>query len=450
MFSKVLVANRGEIALRIIRSCKELGVKTVAVFSEADRESRPVQVADEAVCIGPAASGKSYLHIPNIISAATITGADAIHPGYGFLAENSSFAEICDRMGLCFIGPPPRTMERLADKVRAREHMAKAGLPVIPGSGQSAASLSDAQAMARDLKYPVMLKAAAGGGGRGLRIIRGPEELTRVYPIAQAEAESAFSDGQLYLERYLEQARHVEIQVLVDAHGGAFHLGERDCSIQRRHQKLIEESPSPAVSPKLREKMGHLAARAAVAVGYRNAGTMEFLVDVHGNFYFMEINTRIQVEHPVTEMVYGVDLVKLQLLIASGERLSMRQADLRPVGHAIECRVNAEDPAHNFSPQAGDLRRFIVPGGPGIRVDSHAFQGYRVPPFYDSLLAKVIAFGQDRTEAIARMRRALNEFAIEGVATTVPFHLRVMDDPVFLEGRADTSYVDNLHRAEVA
>jgi len=442
VFKKVLVANRGEIALRIIRSCKELGIRTVAVFSEADRDSRAVQLADEAVCIGPPPSSKSYLNIPNIISAARITGADAIDPGYGFLAENSYLAEICAEAHLTVVGPSADLMERLTDKVKAREAMRKAGLPVIPGSERATRGLAEAERVARELGYPVMVKAAAGGGGRGLRVVRSAEDLARVYPTAQAEAESAFGSGELYLERYLEQARHVEIQVLVDQHGNAFHLGERDCSIQRRHQKLVEESPSPAVSAELRQKMGTLAAKAAAKVGYTNAGTMEFLVDGKGRFYFMEINTRIQVEHPVTEVVYDVDLVKLQLAVAAGEKLNLKQADLRPRGHAIECRINAEDPERDFAPQAGEVKELILPGGPGIRVDSHLYQGYHVPPFYDSLVAKVIAHGLDRAEAIARMRRALEELTIGGIKTSIPFHLRVLSDPVFLNGEADTTYVD--------
>jgi acetyl-CoA carboxylase biotin carboxylase subunit len=442
VFKKLLVANRGEIAVRIIRSCKELGIPTVAVFSEADRDSRAVKLADEAVCIGPPASAKSYLNIPNIISAATITGADAIHPGYGFLAENSYLAEICRDQKITFVGPSAEVMDRMADKVRAREEMARAGLPIIPGSEHATRGLSEAQHTARELGYPIMVKASAGGGGRGLRVVRNPEELARVYPTAQAEAESAFGNDELYLECYLERSRHVEIQVLVDTHGHAFHFGERDCSVQRRHQKLIEESPSPAVSDKLRAEMGTLAAKAAAGVGYTNAGTMEFLVDAKGSYYFMEINTRIQVEHPVTEMVYGVDLVTLQLAVAAGEKLTLQQEELRPNGHAIECRVNAEDPARDFAPEAGVVTEFVAPGGPGVRVDTHLFQGYRVPPFYDSLLAKVIAHAPDRPGAVARMRRALEELTLNGVKTSVPFHLQVLRDPVFLEGRADTTYVD--------
>jgi acetyl-CoA carboxylase biotin carboxylase subunit len=446
MFRKLLIANRGEIAVRVIRACKELGIPTVAVFSEADRDSRAVQLAGEAVCIGPPASSKSYLNIPNIISAATITGADAIHPGYGFLAENSYLAEICREMNIAFVGPSAEVMDRMADKVRAREEMRKAGLPVIPGSEHAIRNLAEAEHIAREVQYPLMLKAAAGGGGRGLRVVNSPEELARAYPTAQAEAESAFGNGELYLERYLDGARHIEIQILVDEHGNALHIGERDCSIQRRHQKLVEEAPSPAVSAELRQKMGSLAAKAAAKVGYTNAGTMEFLLDQQGRFYFMEINTRIQVEHPVTEEVYGLDIVKLQLSVARGEKLTLRQPDLQPGGHAIECRVNAEDPGRDFAPQAGLITEFIPPGGPGVRVDTHAYHGYRMPPYYDSLLAKVIARGPDRAAAIARMRRALQEFRIGGLATTIPFHQRVMDDPIFIEGRADTTYVDRQAR----
>ncbi|HLY67562.1 MAG TPA: acetyl-CoA carboxylase biotin carboxylase subunit [Chloroflexota bacterium] len=440
MFKKVLVANRGEIAVRIIRACKELGIPSVGVFSEADRDSLAVRLADEAVCIGPPPSSKSYLNIPNIISAAAITGADAIHPGYGFLAENSYLAEICNENGIAFVGPAAEVMDRLADKVQARQAMAAAGLPVIPGSERAVRGLAEAEHLARELGYPVMLKAAAGGGGRGLRIVAGADELARAYPTAQAEAESAFGSGELYLERYLEKARHIEIQVLVDAHGRAWHLGERDCSIQRRHQKLLEEAPSPAVDAKLRKRMGELACKAAVKVGYTNAGTFEFLVDKQGEFYFMEINTRIQVEHPVTEALYDVDIVKLQLLMAAGEQLPRQAPQAR--GHAIECRINAEDPARDFAPATGQITEFVAPGGPGIRVDTHAFQGYRVPPFYDSLLAKVIAHGRDRAEAIARMRRALQELTVRGLKTTAPFHLQVLSDPVFLNGDADTTYID--------
>lgn len=442
MFKKVLIANRGEIAVRVIRACKELGISTVAVFSEADRDSRSVQLAGEAVCIGPAASSKSYLNIPNIISAAKITGADAIHPGYGFLAENSYLAEVCKEANITFVGPGAEVMDRLADKARARHEMHKAGLPIIPGSERAVRNLAEAQRIAREVEYPLMLKAAAGGGGRGLRVVSNAEELARAYPTAQAEAEVAFGNGELYLERYLEAARHIEIQIIVDHHGNAFHIGERDCSIQRRHQKLLEEAPSPIVSAELRRKMGSLAAKAAAKLGYTNAGTMEFLVDQQGDFFFMEINTRIQVEHPVTEQIYGLDLVKLQLSIAAGEKLSLVQSDLQPRGHAIECRVNAEDPKRDFAPEAGLVAEFVPPGGPGIRVDTHAYQGYRMPPFYDSLLAKVIAHGPDRATAIARMRRALEEFQVGGIATTIPFHLEVLADPVFIQGRADTTYVD--------
>jgi acetyl-CoA carboxylase, biotin carboxylase subunit len=442
VFKRVLVANRGEIALRIIRSCKELGIQTIAVFSEADRDSRAVRLADEAVCIGPPASSRSYLNIPNIISAARMYGADAIHPGYGFLSENSYLAEICNEAGIVFVGPSAEVMDRLSDKVRAREEMAAAGLPIIPGSERAIRGLSEAEHIARELGYPIMVKASAGGGGRGLRVVHSPEDLARVYPTAQAEAESAFGNGELYLERYLEKARHIEIQILVDQQGNAYHMGERDCSIQRRHQKLVEESPSPAVSNELRQEMGKRAAEAAAKVGYTNAGTMEFLVDSQGRFYFMEINTRIQVEHPVTEAVYDVDLVKLQLAVAAGQKLALKQAELKPRGHAIECRVNAEDPARDFAPEAGVITELLLPGGPGIRIDTHLFHGYHVPPFYDSLVAKVIAHGLDRAESIARMRRALEELTIGGIKTSIPFHLRVLSDPVFLEGRADTTYVD--------
>ena len=444
MFRTVLIANRGEIAVRIIRTCKELGIKTVAVFSEADRTSRHVALADQAVCIGPAQSAKSYLDVANVVAAAAISGAEAIHPGYGFLAENSRLPWACREQGIAFVGPSPEVMERLADKVRARRELAAAGLPVVPGS-DATATLTVAQECARELGYPLMLKAAAGGGGRGLRILRDAAELTRFYPLARAEAESAFGDGRLYLERYLERARHIEIQLLVDGHGKSVHLGERDCSIQRRHQKLLEESPSPAMSGARRHKLSALAgraARAAATLGYRNAGTMEFLMDEQGGFYFIEMNTRLQVEHAVTEATHGIDLVQLQLAIAAGEPLPA--AIPTSHGHAIECRINAEDPAEDFAPRAGLVDEFVPPGGPGVRVDTHVFAGYRIPPFYDSLLAKVIVYGLDRAAAVARMRRALEEFTIRGVSTTIPFHLRLLSDPHFLAGQADTTYVERM------
>ena len=442
MFEKILIANRGEIALRILRACRELGLRAVVAYSEADSDSLPVRLADEAVCIGPAHASKSYLNIPNIVSAALITGCDALHPGYGFLAENPYLAEICEKYNLTFIGPPPAAIEQMGDKALARRIMQKAGLPVLPGTDRPLRSLNEARAVADDIGYPVMLKAAAGGGGRGLRVARNDAELVRLFPIAEAEAQSAFGDGSLYLEKYLEQCRHVEVQVLGDGAGNVIHLGERDCSIQRRHQKLIEESLSPALSPSLRQAMGEAAVQGAKAIGYANAGTLEFLVDRHGHFYFMEMNTRIQVEHPVTEMVTGIDLVKWQIRIAAGEPLTLPQEGVRIIGHALECRINAEDPARGFQPDSGVVQTWVIPGGPGVRVDSHLYPGYAIPPFYDSLLAKVITWGADREEARQRMERALGELIVEGVSTTVPFHLQLLRHPAFQRGEACCDFVE--------
>jgi acetyl-CoA carboxylase, biotin carboxylase subunit len=442
MFKKILIANRGEIALRIIRACREMGIQSVVVHSTADASAMAVRLADESVCIGPPAAKDSYLNIPSILSAASVTGADAIHPGYGFLSENEQFARMVAEHGFVFIGPKPEHIAAMGDKVMAKKTVKALGLPVVPGSEGAVESAEDAVAFAKTAGYPVLIKAASGGGGRGMKVVRKESEMKEQYSTARAEAKANFGDDTVYIEKYLEKPRHIEIQIFGDRHGNAIHLGERDCSIQRRHQKLVEESPSPVVSDELRAKMGSLAAKAAAQVGYTNAGTMEFLVDAKGRFYFMEINTRIQVEHPVTEAIYDVDLVKLQLAIASGERLHLKQVDLKPRGHAIECRVNAEDPARDFAPEAGVIAEFVPPGGPGVRVDTHLFQGYRVPPFYDSLLAKVIAHGRDRAESVARMRRALEEFTLSGIKTSIPFHLKVLQDPVFLKGEADTTYVD--------
>ncbi|RPH94604.1 acetyl-CoA carboxylase biotin carboxylase subunit [candidate division KSB1 bacterium] len=448
MFEKVLIANRGEIALRIIRACRELGLKSVAVFSTADRDSLHVKFADESVCIGPPPSSESYLQAKALISAAEVTNADAIHPGYGFLAENADFAQICIDHELIWIGPAPSVIQKMGNKSEAKRTMQAAGCPVIPGSDGPVGSASEARKLAEEFGLPVMIKAVAGGGGRGMRLITNIANLEAAYEMAHAEAEAAFNNGDLYLEKAIIEPRHVEIQILADGKGGCIHLGERDCSIQRRHQKLIEESPSPVVTKELRERMGHVAAASAAAVGYASAGTMEFLVDADYNFYFMEMNTRVQVEHPVTEMVTGFDIVKEQLRIAMGEALST-QKSVHFEGHAIECRINAEDPKRSFMPCPGTITALNIPGGPGIRVDTHVYQGYTIPPFYDSLLAKLIAFGRDRAEALARMRRALEEFVVEGVHTTIPFHLKVIERKEFITGNGvHTKWIEDLMERE--
>jgi acetyl-CoA carboxylase, biotin carboxylase subunit len=443
MFRKVLIANRGEIALRVIRACRELGIRTVAVYSEADRESLHVRFADEDVCIGPPPSRESYLNIPRIIAAAEITGAEAIHPGYGFLAENAEFAEICDHSGLTFIGPSADAIRQMGDKAVARATMIAEGVPVVPGSEGAIDDPDRALKVAHEIGFPVLIKAAAGGGGKGMRVA--PDETTflKAFQAAQNEAQAAFGDGTVYLEKYLAKPRHIEIQILGDKHGRICHLGERECSIQRRHQKLIEESPSPAVSEKLRARMGAAAVKAAKAIGYHSAGTIEFLLDEDGKFYFMEMNTRIQVEHPVTELVTGVDLIKEQILVAAGERHSLPDKGPPTLnGHALECRINAEDPAHDFRPSPGQITIWHAPGGPGVRVDSHAYQGYRVPPYYDSLLAKLIVHGRDRQESIVRARLALESFIVEGVKTTIPFLLDLLHDPAVVAGDVDTKFLE--------
>ncbi|HOX26526.1 MAG TPA: acetyl-CoA carboxylase biotin carboxylase subunit [Candidatus Krumholzibacteria bacterium] len=447
MFKKILVCNRGEIALRIMRTCKELGIECVAVHAEADRHSLHVKYADESVCVGKTTSAESYLKVPNLIAAAEITGAEAIHPGYGFLAENAGFAETVIENGFVWIGPQPDTIRSLGDKAAARATAATAGVPIVPGTG-ILASVEEALAAADEIGYPVLLKASAGGGGKGMRSAANGEELQRAFTTAANEAKSAFGDGRLYLEKYLARPRHVEIQILADSHGNVVHLGERDCSIQRRHQKLVEEAPSPAVSPALRARMGADAVALATLVNYRSAGTVEYLLDEDGSYYFMEMNTRIQVEHPVTEWLTGVDLVREQLLVAAGEPLDFRQEDVTFTGCAIECRVNAEDPSRGFLPGPGKVRDFHAPGGLGVRVDSHLYTGYTVPPYYDSLLAKIIVHGRDRTEAIARMVRALDESVFEGVPTSIPFHLAVLTHPVFQEGQATTRFLEE-HGAEL-
>ncbi|KAB8144539.1 acetyl-CoA carboxylase biotin carboxylase subunit [Chloroflexia bacterium SDU3-3] len=444
MLKKVLIANRGEIAVRIVRACQELGIETVVAYSQADRDSLAVRLADESVCIGPASPARSYLNPPALISAALITGCDAVHPGYGFLSENAYFAEICAQCQLTFIGPSPEAIRLMGDKAIARETMKRAGVPVIPGSDGVLRSVEEAQEIAAQIGFPVLLKAVAGGGGRGMRVVQEEGELARAYATARAEAESAFGNGDLYMERYLTGMRHVEMQVLADQYGNAIHLGERDCSVQRRHQKIIEESPSPAVSPELRERMGEAALRGVRSIGYVNAGTLEFLLGPDGQFYFMEMNTRIQVEHPVTEMVTGLDLLRWQLLIASGERLTLSQKDVRIRGHAIECRINAEDPDRDFLPSGGEIEFYLPPGGPGVRVDSHIYSGYTPPGVYDSLLAKVIAWGETRGDAVQRMRRALNECVVTGVTTTIPFQHMLLGEELFQRGEFDLSFLPQL------
>jgi acetyl-CoA carboxylase biotin carboxylase subunit len=443
MFKKILIANRGEIALRIIHACRELGIKTVAVYSEADENSLHVRFADEDVCIGPPRSAESYLNVPAIISAAEITGADAIHPGYGFLSESAYLAEVCEACHIRFIGPDPSVIKLLGDKARAKKAMKKAGVPMLPGSDGPVTGEEQALKVAKDVGYPVIIKAVAGGGGRGMRVVRNPGELPNALRTAQREAEAAFGNGDVYVEKYLENPRHIEFQIIGDHHGNVVHLGERECSIQRRHQKLIEESPSPALSDKIRKKMGSVVVDAAKAVQYTNAGTFEFLMDGDGRFYYMETNTRLQVEHPVTEMVTGIDLVKEQIRIAAGERLSFKQSEVTFTGHSIECRVNAEDP-ETFAPSPGTIHAFSVPGGPGVRIDTFAHSECTVPPYYDSMIAKIIVHGRDRQEAIARMRRVLEMTVIEGISTSVPLHLKILNETDFNAGRLSTGFMERF------
>lgn len=449
MFKKVLIANRGEIALRVIRACRELGLKTVAVFSTADRDSLHVKFADESVCIGPPPSSQSYLLTKALIAAAEITNADAIHPGYGFLAENADFAQICLDHEIVWIGPSPEVIHSMGNKSEAKRTMKAAGCPVIPGSDGPVASLPEVRRLAEEIGLPIMVKAVAGGGGKGMRLVTRMENLESGFEMARAEAEAAFSNGDLYVEKAILEPRHVEIQILGDGKGHCIHLGERDCSTQRRHQKLIEESPSPAVDDELRLRMGSVAAQSAAALKYGSAGTVEFLLDRDRNFYFMEMNTRIQVEHPVTEMVTGMDLVKEQLKTALGEELP-RQESVHWQGHAIECRINAENPERSFMPSPGLITALNIPGGPGIRVDTHVYQGYAIPPYYDSLIAKLVAWGSDRSEAITRMLRALDEFVIEGVSTTIPFHKRVLLMEQFVNNEIHTKWVEEMLEREVA
>ncbi len=450
MFKKILIANRGEIALRVIRACKEMGIRTVAVHSEEDRESLHVKCADESVCIGPAQSSESYLNIPNIISAAEITGADAIHPGYGFLAENSYFAEICESCNIKFIGPSKEAILKMGDKVQARAIMEKAGVPIIPGSEGVISRAEEALKLVKKVKYPVIVKAAGGGGGKGMRIVQNEEALKNAILTAQNEAKRAFGNPEVYIEKYVEEPRHIEFQIMADSKGGVVYLPERDCSIQRRYQKLLEESPSTFISDKLRKKMGKAACRAAKAVKYVTVGTVEFLVDKRGHYYFMEMNTRIQVEHPVSELVTGIDLVKEQIRLAAGERLDVDQDDIEIRGHAIECRINAEDSDKDFIPSPGKITKFQVPGGPGVRVDTHVYAGYTIPPYYDSMIAKILTYGPNREEAIIHMQRALSEFVIEGVKTTIPFHLRILDNQHFKKGEVYTNFIQKRIIEEVA
>jgi len=444
MFEKVLIANRGEIALRVIRACREIGIRTVAIYSEADRSSLHVKYADEAVCVGPAASQSSYLHIPNIITAAVLSKADAVHPGYGYLSERADFAEICEDYGLVWIGPSAAQIEKMGDKAQAKAIMKAAGVPVIPGSDGPVANEDQLAALAANIGYPLMIKAVAGGGGKGMRIINSEAELLKGYRLARAEAGAAFGNDQVYVEKYIANPRHVEIQLLGDQYGNVVHFGERECSMQRRHQKIIEECPSPVVTPELREKIGEAAVRGAKAVRYVNAGTIEFLLDENQNFYFLEMNTRIQVEHPVTEMVYGIDLVKAQIQIAAGAELEYNQADIVPSAHAIECRFNAEDPDNGFMPSPGVITKIHIPGGHGIRWDSHVYPGYAISPYYDPMFGKLIAWGGDRDEAIDRMLSALAETEIEGIKHNAAFHRRVLSDSRFRAGDYSTHFVEQL------
>jgi len=443
VFKKILVANRGEIALRVIRAAREMGIATVAVHSTADSHALHVRFADEAICIGPPEARKSYLHVPALISAVEVSGADAVHPGYGFLSENAEFAEVCGKNGIHFIGPPPEAIRLMGNKIRAREAMAKAGLPLLPGSKGVIRDASEAEKLAESIGYPVILKAAAGGGGRGMKIVRDRAQLRQALATGQAEAAAAFGSPDMFLERYVEEPRHIEIQIVADNHGSVVHLGERECSVQRRHQKLIEESPSPGLDENKRQRIGKLAVEAMKKVRYANLGTLEFLMDERGHFYFMEMNTRVQVEHPVTEQVTGIDLVREQIRLAAGEKLGRTQKSIRLEGHAIECRINAEDPV-TFAPSPGRITGYNVPGGYGVRVDSGVYEQWVVPPYYDSLLAKLIAFGDTRQIAMARMRRALGEFVAEGIKTNIPFQRQVLDAPAFVAGKYDTRLVEQI------
>ncbi|MBN2057666.1 MAG: acetyl-CoA carboxylase biotin carboxylase subunit [Candidatus Saganbacteria bacterium] len=442
MFKKLLIANRGEIAVRIIRAAKEMGIATVAVYSEADRDSLHVKIADEAYCIGPAAPNKSYLNIPSIMSAAEVAGVDAVHPGYGFLAENHKFVEICQASKITFVGPDIDAMQKMGDKATARETVKKAGVPVVPGSDGLIKDEAEAIKLAEKIGFPVLIKATAGGGGRGMRLAWNKDDFIHLLHTAKTEAEACFGNPDVYLEKYIEEPRHIEVQIMADKHGNCVHLGERDCSIQRRHQKLVEEALSPVIDERTRRKLGDAAVRAAKSVRYHSAGTIEFLYDKHGNFYFMEMNTRVQVEHPVTEMITSSDIIREQIKVATGEKLHFRQNDIKFRGHAIECRINAENHERNFMPSPGLIKAYLPPGGPGIRVDSHAYAGYMIQPHYDSLIAKIIAWGKDREESIKCMERALDEYVIEGIQTTIPFHLKVLRNEAFKRGEATTRFIE--------
>ena len=439
--NKILIANRGEIAVRINRACHELGIETVAVYSEADRDALHVQLADEAYCIGPNQSNKSYLHIPNIMSVAGMADVDGIHPGYGFLSENAHFAEVCEECGFTFIGPKPETIQMMGDKVIARKTMIEAGVPVVPGTEDALEDPEKAKEIAKGIGYPVLVKASAGGGGRGMRVAETEDELLNAIDTASSEAEAAFGNAEVYLEKYLEEPRHIEFQIMADAYGNVIHLGERDCSIQRRHQKILEEAPSPALNPDLRKEMGKVAVKAAKAANYINAGTVEFLLDKHNNFYFIEMNTRIQVEHPVTEMITGIDLVKAQIRIAEEHEMALTQENIEYDGVAIECRINAEDPEKGFRPSPGLVKEYRLPGGPGVRVDSAVYEGYTIPPYYDSMVGKLIVWGRSREEAINRMLRSLEEFKIEGIKTTIDFHKKVLRNDYFRRGKFYTDFI---------
>jgi acetyl-CoA carboxylase, biotin carboxylase subunit len=444
VFSKILIANRGEIAVRVLRACRDLGVPAVVAYSEADRETLAVRLADEAICIGPAEARKSYLNQPAVVSAALITGCDAVHPGYGFLSEDAGFAEVCAAHELAFIGPRAEVLERFGSKFAVRRMLAANGLPTVPGSRGILGDLNDALEQATQAGYPVLLKPSAGGGGRGMRLVRSPREMETSLPLSRSEAQAAFGDDSVYFEKWIEESRHVEVQVLIDRHGSGVHLGERDCSVQRRHQKIIEEAPSPAMSEAAREKLRDLSIRAVLAAGYENVGTLEFLLDQQGHFYFIEINCRIQVEHPVTEMLTGLDMIAQQIRVAAGEPLALRQEQVQLNGHAIEFRINAEDPNDNFAPQTGTVDELVVPGGPGVRVDTHLYTGYEVPPYYDSLLAKLIVWGETREVALARGRRALAEFRVGGVKTNLPFHRGIIDNASFLGAEVSTNLLDRV------
>lgn len=444
MFSKILIANRGEVALRVIRACKELDIRTVAVYSQPDINSLHVKYADEAICIGSAASANSYLNIPSIISAAEITDVEAIHPGYGFLAEDAHFAEICESCKIKFIGPTPANMRLMGDKMAAKDTAKKAGVPTIPGSKAIVKTKEEALKIAKEMRYPIIIKASAGGGGKGMRICHNDVRLISALLTAQREAEAAFGNPDIYIEKYIERPRHIEFQILGDNYGHIVHLGERDCTIQRRHQKLIEETPSTALDSKLRKKMGEAAVKCAKSIGYVNAGTVEFLLDEDGSFYFMEMNTRIQVEHPITEAVTGTDLIKKQIEIAAGEKIKQKQEDIKFSGHAIECRINAEDPDNDFMPSPGRIQTLNVPGGRGVRVDSHVYPSYEISPYYDSMIGKLISYGKDRHEAIAICKRALDEFVIEPIKTTIPFHKKVINNPAFLRGKFSTDFIERI------